>query len=48
VYARQIYKQQQASIGYNASSERRYVSYPVSSKHVLVLPGGKFRIAMDF
>lgn len=24
VYARQIYKQQQASIGYNASSERRY------------------------
>ena len=24
IYARQIYKQQQASIGYNASSERRY------------------------
>ena len=24
VYARQIYKQQQANIGYNASSERRY------------------------
>lgn len=26
VYARQIYKQQQANIGYNASSERRYFS----------------------
>jgi len=33
VYARQIYKQQQANIGYNASTERRYFKGVQEDKH---------------
>lgn len=33
VYARQIYKQQQANIGYNASNERRYFKGVQGSNH---------------
>jgi DNA excision repair protein ERCC-6-like 2 len=33
VYARQIYKQQQANIGYNASNERRYFKGVQGSEH---------------